>query len=196
MSERKATARPEIGVEQLQAELKRVKYRKRFTQTILSTVLVFALISALALAASNLWVTAMRVHGDSMESTLISGDVVLAIEGMGIEAGDLVAFEQDGKLLVKRVIARAGDEVFIDADGVVSVNGEALSESYVEEPALGICDVEMPCTVPEGSLFLLGDHRSVSVDSRSAAIGFVKEERIVGKVVLRVWPLNRLYWLD
>ena len=196
MSERKAISRPDIGVDQLQAEFERVRYRKRFRQTLASTMLTLALVAALALAAAHMLLPVMRIHGSSMEHTLNAGDIVVAVKGMRAGPGDIVAFDVEGKLLVKRVIAQAGDVVSIDPNGAVSINGEALSEPYIYEAALGACDMELPCTVPEGTLFLLGDHRSASVDSRSEAIGFVKEEQIIGKVVLRVWPLNRIDWLN
>lgn len=195
MSERKAKSRPELSVAQLQAELRRVKYRRRFTQSVLRILLALALVVALAVAAAYLWLPVMRIHGDSMENTLLPGDVVVAVRGMEAVAGDLITFEVNGKLLVKRVIAKGGDEVSIDADGAVRVNGVELHEPYVYEAAQGFCDVQMPCTVPENAYFVMGDHRTVSVDSRSEAIGFIGEDQTVGRVVLRVWPLSRLEWL-
>ena len=151
MSERKAKSRPELSVAQLQAELRRVKYRRRFTQSVLRILLALALVVALAVAAAYLWLPVMRIHGDSMENTLLPGDVVVAVRGMEAGAGDLITFEVNGKLLVKRVIAKGGDEVSIDADGAVRVNGVELHEPYVYEAAQGFCDVQMPCTVPENA---------------------------------------------
>ena len=195
MSESKARSHPELGVEQLQAELRRVKYRRRFARSVLCILLVLALVAALAIAAAYLWLPVLRIHGDSMENTLQSGDVVVAVRGLEAEAGDLITFEVNGKLLVKRVIAKGGDVVSIDEDGVVSVNGAALDEPYVHEAALGTCDVQMPCVVPENTYFVMGDHRAVSVDSRSEAVGFIGEDQTAGKVVLRIWPISRLEWL-
>ena len=78
----------------------------------------------------------------------------------------------------------------IEEDGTVYVNSEKLEEPYLTEKALGECNIEMPCQVPESRFFVMGDHRSISVDSRSTAVGCVAEEQIVGKILFRVWPLN------
>lgn len=193
MSRRGAAQTPELTLEQLCAELNRVKYRRRFRRTLLSTVLVLAVVAALALSASYLWLPVMRIHGSSMENTLMDGDIVVAVKGMDVAAGDLLAFDFNGKLLMKRVIAQGGDVVNIDAAGRVFVNGTALDEPYALEPALGDCDVELPFRVPEGRLFVMGDHRSTSVDSRNSEIGCVRKDQIVGRVALRVWPLERLH---
>jgi signal peptidase I len=134
----------------------------------------------------------LQIYGTSMTPTLEDGEIVILNKGAKTSTGDIVAFYYNNKILVKRVIANAGDWVEIDEEGTVSVNGQVLEEPYVTEKALGECDIEFPYQVPEERVFVLGDHRSVSVDSRSAQVGCVAQEQIVGKLVFRVWPFQRL----
>ena len=107
------------------------------------------------------------------------------------QRGEVVTFRSDelNKLLVKRVIGLPGDVITLDEDGVVTVNGQTLDEPYVDELALGECDIKFPYQVPENRYFVLGDHRATSIDSRSSVIGCVEKEQLVGRVVLKVWPL-------
>ena len=107
------------------------------------------------------------------------------------QSGDIIAFYFNNKILLKRVIGVAGDIIDIDDSGTVYVNGEALEEPYLNEKALGECDIELPYQVPDERIFVMGDHRSTSVDSRSTAVGCVAEEAVVGKVILRVWPVKQ-----
>ena len=178
--------------EQLQAELDRVKYRRRYRRVLGSTI--FTLIgAAVVVLAVTLIFPVLRISSDSMANTLTSGDLVMTLSGVETRAGDVIAFNYgSGKVLVKRVIAEAGDVVEIREDGSVYVNEAKLDEPYVTKKALGECDIEMPYTVPEGRVFVLGDCRTESLDSRNTAVGCVAEEQIIGRVALRIWPLGKI----
>ena len=115
---------------------------------------------------------------------------MLSLKGSTFKTGDIVAFYYNNKILVKRVIANTGDWVDIDEDGVVYVNNQALTEPYVQELAKGECNIKLPYQVPESKIFVMGDNRATSVDSRHTSVGCVAEEQIVGKIVFCVWPLS------
>lgn len=131
-----------------------------------------------------------------MTPTLENGDIVAAVKGSKFERGNIIAFWLNNKILVKRVIAQPGEWVDIDEDGNVSVNGEPLEEPYLAEKALGECDIDLPYQVPEGRIFVMGDHRSTSLDSRNSTVGCVAEEQIVGKLMFQIWPIEGFGLLD
>ena len=139
---------------------------------------------------ATLFLPVLRIYGSSMTPTLSDGDIVVSVKGGEYSRGDVVAFWFNNKILVKRVVALPGEWVDIAEDGTVSVNGRPLEEPYLTEKALGECDLELPYQVPDGRLFVMGDHRSTSQDSRSSAVGCVSEEMLVGRLVFRVWPLE------
>lgn len=139
---------------------------------------------------ATLFLPVLRIYGTSMTPTMTDGDIVVSVKGGSFERGDIIAFWFNNKILIKRVIAQAGEWVDIDEDGNVSINDEPLEEPYLTERALGECDIELPYQVPEGRVFVMGDHRSTSSDSRNSAVGCVAEEQIVGKLVFRVWPYS------
>ena len=95
----------------------------------------------------------------------------------------------------KRVIGKAGDWVDIDADGNVYVNGVLVDEPYLQEKAFGECNIELPYQVPESKVFVMGDNRDVSIDSRNTSVGCVADEQIVGKIVFRIWPFSGFGWV-
>ncbi len=181
---------------QLDGELKRVKNRREFWRLLYSTVASLVVVAALAVLVSTLFLPVLRVTGTSMTPTLENDQLVVCRKTGSFEQGDIIAFYYNNKILLKRVIAVAGDVVDIDANGTVYVNDEKLDEPYVDELAFGECDIELPYQVPDERVFVMGDHRETSIDSRNTSIGCVSEEAVVGRVVFRVSPFKDIGFLD
>ena len=177
---------PEIP--ELERELRRERYARRYRNTLRSTIYSLITVAAAAVLVATLWLPVLEIYGSSMSPTLEDGEIVLSLKTGELEPGQVIAFYYNNKILVKRVVARSGDWVNIDPDGNVYINGNLLEEPYLEEKALGECDIELPYQVPENHVFVMGDHRSTSVDSRNTAVGCVTEEQIVGRLVLCMWP--------
>lgn len=188
MKKRKAIEVPELS--QLEEELSRVKYQKRYKRVLTSTVSTLIVVAGVAVLIATLLMPVLQIYGTSMSPTLYDGDIIATIKTTEFEPGDVVAFYYNNKILVKRVIAMSGQWVDMDEDGNVYVNDVLLDEPYLVERAFGECDIKLPYQVPENRIFVMGDHRSVSVDSRSTTVGCVAEEQLVGKLVFRVWPLK------
>lgn len=179
------------SVEQLQTELKRVEYQKRYRTVLKSTIYTLVTVAAIAVLVATLWLPVLEIFGESMTPTLQDGEIVFSLKTSKLEKGDIVAFYYNNKILVKRVIAGPGEWIdSIDENGNVSVNGQIIEEPYLEEKAFGDADIEFPYQVPDGKFFVMGDHRATSVDSRHTIIGCVSEEQIVGRIIFRVWPLK------
>lgn len=181
---------------QIEAELKRTNFRKRYRSVLRSTIYALITVAAVAVLVATLWMPVLRTYGGSMAPTLVDGNIVLSVKASDLQPGDIVAFYYNNKILVKRVIASSGDWVNLTEDGTVYVNGTELEEPYLVEKAFGDCDIELPYQVPESRIFVMGDHRSVSVDSRNSAIGCIAEEQIVGRLILRLWPLDSFGFLN
>lgn len=178
------------GLDSLRAELNRVRYRQRYHSVVRSTVYILFMVAVVAVLVATMLLPVLRIYGSSMTPTLCEGDIVVSLKTMDFERGDIISFYYNNKMLVKRVIAFAGEWVNIDEEGNVFVDGQLLDEPYIDEKALGECDIEMPYQVPDGRLFVMGDHRATSADSRTTTVGCVMEEQIVGRIIYRVWPLN------
>ena len=178
------------GLDSLRAELKRVRYRQRYNSVVRSTIYILLTVAAAAVLVATLLLPVLRIYGSSMTPSLYEGDIVVSLKTTDFERGDIISFYYNNKILVKRVIAFEGEWVNIDEEGNVYVDGRQLDEPYIDEKALGECDIKLPYQVPDGRLFVMGDHRATSADSRSTTVGCVMEEQIVGRIVYRVWPLS------
>ena len=182
--------------EQLDREVERLNYRRRFERALRGTIYTLITVAAIAVLVAVLLLPVLRIYGSSMSPTLSEGQIVLSVKGGTFETGDIVAFYFNNKILVKRVIAQPGQWIDIDSNGTVYVDGQRIEEPYVTEPSLGECNIDLPYQVPDGRLFVMGDHRSVSVDSRSTAVGCVAEEQIVGRIVFCFWPFSDFGMID
>ena len=176
--------------EQLDMERRRLRYKRRYNRTLRSTVAILIVVAALAVLAATLWMPVLRVYGSSMAPTLHNGEILVSVKTKDFSSGDIIAFYHGNKLLIKRYIAGPSDYVNVDENGNVSVNGTLLDEPYLAEKAYGEADIEFPYQVPDQRYFVMGDNRSVSIDSRSSIVGCIAGDQIVGKVVFRVWPLS------
>ena len=184
---------PEMpSTQQLEAELNRVKYRSRYRSVFRSTVYTLITVAAVSILVATLWLPVLQIYGSSMTPTLQDGEIIFSVKTSEFEPGEIVAFYYNNKILVKRVICGPGDWIDIDEDGTVYVNEVRLEEPYLTEKTLGDCNIDLPFQVPDGKVFVMGDHRSTSVDSRNTAVGCVAQEQIVGRIIFRIWPLNRI----
>ncbi len=179
-------------LDQLENELHRERYRRSYGRVLRSTVFTLITVAAIAILIATLALPVLQIYGSSMTPALTDGDVVVTVKGSDFTQGDIIAFYYNNKILVKRVIAFAGDWVNIDEEGNVFINDRLLDEPYVSEKALGDCNITLPYQVPDGKLFVMGDHRATSADSRNTAVGCVAEEQVVGRVTLRVWPFKEI----
>ena len=173
--------------EQVESELNRIRYRRTFLRTLLNTTAVLVVVAAVTTLISMIFLPVIQVSGDSMTPTLNDGDVLLTCNTDSVTYGDLCCVSWQNKMLLKRVIGMPGDTIIIEEDGSVYVNDALLDEPYVLEKSLGQCDIQFPYKVPDQQIFILGDNRSRSADSRSADIGCISREQIVGKVLTRIW---------
>lgn len=180
------------SLKEIQKERKRIRRGVYYRQALQGTVAVLVVVAAVAVLIATLFLPILQISGDSMSPTLEHDDILILLKTKKFERGDLIGFYYQGKILLKRVIALPEDELAIDAEGNVYVNGEILEEPYVTEKTLGDCDLEFPYKVPGTSYFVMGDQRTNSVDSRNSAIGAISRDDIIGKVFIRVWPLDKV----
>lgn len=189
-----ASVLPELN--EIESEMSQVRSKGRFRQALKGTFGTFVVIAAIAVIIAFIFLPVLRItNGHNMEPGLQPGDMVILLKTPDVKTGDVCAFYFNNKLLLRRVIAREGDNVEIDEQGYVKVNGEILEEdSYISEHALGQCDLEFPFRVPTGQLFVLGDNRDYALDSRATNFGCIAQDEIFGKPLARIYPFNSLTW--
>lgn len=183
-------------MDQVEKERARLRYKRRYSRTLKSTIAILIVVAAAAVLVATLWMPVLRIYGSSMTPTLQDGQIVVTVKTSSFKQGDIVAFYHGNKLLIKRYIAGSGEWVNIDEDGNVTVNGETLDEPYITEKAYGETNIELPYQVPDNRIFVMGDNRDVSIDSRSTTVGCIADDQIVGKVVLCIWPLENFGWIQ
>lgn len=181
-----------VSNDEVKEELSRLKERERYLKKVQKTLSILVVVAAISVLVATLWMPVLKIYGSSMDPTLENGQIVVSIKTKKLKSGDVVAFWQGNKLLVKRVIASPGQKVDIDGNGKVFVDGKAISESYLDSESLGNTDIDFPHQVEESRWFCMGDNRESSIDSRSAVIGDISKEQIEGKVLFSVWPLNKI----
>ncbi|MCR5629748.1 signal peptidase I [Eubacterium sp.] len=176
---------------QIEDEISRLKNRRDYIHILFNTIASLIVVAAIAVLISSFLLPVLRVTGTSMTPTLTNGTVVVCKRTTSLKRGDIVAFYYNNKVLLKRVIGLPGDYIEVRTDGTVLVNNEAIDEPYIDGPSYGENDLTYPYQVPEDRYFVMGDHRSTSVDSRSKTIGCVSEEEVLGKVKMAIWPIDK-----
>ncbi len=179
-------------LEQLKTELGRENNRAEYRKIFRHTVFAIVIVAAVAILISSFFITVLRITGESMAPTLHTGEIVVATNSREFETGDLVAFYYNNRVLVKRVMGSSGDWINIEEDGQVYVNNVAIDEPYLTEKSLEPYDISFPYQVPESHIFVMGDNRSVSIDSRSAVVGCIVDDQIIGKLIFRVYPFEAM----
>ena len=181
---------PFPDLDAIQTEMQRSRSQSKYHQALKSTMGTIVVVAAIAVLVASIFLPVLRVTGSSMQPNFSPGNVLVAMKTKDYLPGDVCSFYYNNKLIIKRVIATGGDILEIDEDGRVSVNGLVMDESYVQHYDLGLCDIEFPFQVPAEQLFVMGDNRASSVDSRVQAFGCISKEELMGKIVLRVWPIQ------
>ena len=181
----------DLTIADIEKELKLETYKSKYKNVLMTTIYALIIIAAFAALVATLIMPVLQISGASMKPLYKEGDIVLSLKTINITSGDIIAFYHGNKILVKRVIAKSGQWVVISDDGNVYVDGILIEEPYVTEKTLGDSDIEYPYQVPDGSLFVLGDNRTNSIDSRNSEIGSIKQENIIGKIILKIWTENK-----
>ena len=178
------------SLELLENELKRTRYQRRYRRTLRTTVFSLLIIAAVAVIIAVLLLPVLQISGSSMENTLNDGDLVISLNNGKYQTGDVIGFYYNNVVLIKRVIATTGDWVDIDEEGNVSVNGTVLNEPYVTEKSIGECNIPRPYQVPRREGALCWGTPPINIDSRNTQVGCIANDVVVGRLLMRIWPLK------
>lgn len=188
---KKSIARPSVS--EIEQEIIRLDDKQRRNRNIKYILSISAVVVALIIIITNVWFPVLRVVGTSMNQNISNGDIIVCFNShKNIKTGDIIAFYNNGNILLKRVVGVSGDVIEMDESGGLIVNGKYVDEPYVISRSYEPCDIEFPVEVEEDSFFVLGDQRNTSMDSRTEAVGLVKKDSIIGKVLIRVWPIDNI----
>lgn len=190
--EKKKITLEDINIEDIEKEIHRENYKHSFENLLRSSVYVLIIILAFSVIITSILMPVIEITDSSMNPLLNDNDIVLTFKTNKLKRGDIIAFYHGNKILVKRVIGVSGDWVNIEQDGLVYINGEKIEENYVKEFIKGDASDEYPIQVGEKSVFVLSDERDVLTDSRNEEIGQIKYADIIGKVIIKIWPIKQL----
>lgn len=185
-----------ISQKELITEINRESYKEKYIKILKSTIYSLIIVLAISILAATLIMPVLEISGSSMSPILNEGEIVISIKNKNLNTGDIIAFYHGNKILTKRVIAKPGNWVNIDKDGLVYIDGNLLKEDYIKEKTLGSSNIEYPYQVPAEHWFVLGDDRHETIDSRNSDIGSISKENIIGKIVFRIWPLKKFGFIS
>ena len=166
--------------------IKQGKYAKKRPSYFRTLVWLFVLVALVAVLLLNLFTHVLSVvqyYGNSMEPALHDRQILVVQKTDKVEQGDIAAFYYNNKILVRRIVAEGGTSIEMEEPGIVYIDNQRLEEDYVQNPAIGQCNINFPFTVPYDEFFVMGDNRTVSMDSRLEEIGTIPRNRILGKVI-------------
>lgn len=171
---------------------------KQILKEVISTILYIAVVLAVTWLIITFVGQRTQVNGSSMEPTLSDHDNLIvdkiSYRFKDPERFDIIVFPfqyEEDVYYIKRIIGMPGETVFIDLDGTIYIDGEALQENYGREVMLSPGRAGEPITLGEDKYFVLGDNRNNSSDSRDPSVGNIHRDRIVGKAWVRIWPFHK-----
>lgn len=189
---RKNTNQLFVSNQQLEREFKRTVSKEKRLAIFRRVVVLLILIVLVGMLMSMIYFPVYHISGSSMVPTLEQGMIVVASRCHHFAPGDVVSMNCGNQILISRLIGMPGDVIEMDAKGIVFVNDIPLYETYLLEQVSGNTDLTYPYQVPDQSYFVMGDNRNNSIDSRTSAIGCIKENALDGKILFCIWPLNRI----
>ncbi len=181
---------------ELKEEINYLKEKKRKSKNILNFLIIITFIISLIIIINVYFIPIYEIKGTSMEPTITRNDVVAVFKSKRIERNDIIAFDYNGKILIKRVIGISGDVININEDGKVFVNDKELIEEYAINLSDGVNTQDYPFKVPAESYFVLSDNRKESFDSRNINLGSISQNQVIGKIQYIIWPPKKIKSLE